>query len=62
MYRTICLVLKGQNVPYDFQKVPRMYTYLYLLSEELTEPQIEKLAQKRQEEESRLLPENQKWT
>ena len=53
-YRTISLVLRGQAVAYELEKMPRMYTYLYLLSDELSENAIEKLSNQRIEEEQRM--------
>ena len=50
-YRTISLVLRGQAVAYELEKMPRLYTYLYLLSEELSEQDIEKIAKQRYDEE-----------
>ena len=53
-YRTISLVLRGQAVAYELEKMPRLYTYLYLLSEELSEQDIEKIAKQRYDEEQRM--------
>lgn len=52
-YRTICMVLKGKT-PYRFTKINRLYTYLYLLREQLTEKEIEEMSSQRIKEEQAM--------
>ena len=53
-YKTICVVLRGQSIPYNFKKIPNLYAYFYLLVEQRTEDQIERLSEKRMEEEEKI--------
>eukprot|EP01119_Soliformovum_irregulare_P019465 TRINITY_DN6168_c0_g1_i4.p1 TRINITY_DN6168_c0_g1~~TRINITY_DN6168_c0_g1_i4.p1 ORF type:complete len:533 (+),score=88.47 TRINITY_DN6168_c0_g1_i4:12-1610(+) len=51
LYRTIRLVLRGQSTPYNLIKSTKLHNYLFLLKEELSEENIDKLAEKVRGEE-----------